>query len=155
MNNRYLFFIIASILATGITNCTSRPSSADQPNDVKLDQYYVSGEQLYIAKCSNCHQKEGTGLGLVYPPIAKSDYVDNYLEDVLCLIRNGKSGELIVNGKSFNQAMPANPALSDLEIAEIATYIYNTWGRKRGLVEVSKVSKVLNECPATSATPTE
>jgi hypothetical protein len=37
-------------------------------------------------------------------------------------------------------------SLTDLEIAEIATYIYNTWDHKRGMVEVKEVSKILESC---------
>ncbi|HEY5918464.1 MAG TPA: cytochrome c, partial [Chryseolinea sp.] len=66
--------------------------------------------------------------------------------EVICLMRNGKSGELIVNGKSFNKEMPPMPLLSDLEIAEIATYVYNSWGHDEGLVEVADVSSVLAKC---------
>jgi cytochrome c551 len=113
---------------------------------VKFDQYFVQGEQLYIKNCSNCHQKDGTGLGLIYPPINGSDYLLQNRNEVICLMRNGKSGELIVNGKSFNKEMPSMPLLSDLEIAEIATYIYNSWGNDEGLVEVSEVSSVLAQC---------
>lgn len=118
---------------------------------VKFDQYYVNGEQLYVTNCSNCHQKTGTGLGLVYPPVNKSDFIDNNVNEVLCLIRNGKSGELTVNGKVYNQAMPPNPNLTDLDIAEIATYIYNNWERKGGIIEVTQVSSVLNTCDSLKA----
>lgn len=72
--------------------------------------------------------------------------MEKNLEDVLCLMKNGIEGELVVNGISFNQAMPGVPTLSDLEIAEIATYIYNTWDHKRGIIEVSNARQVLNNC---------
>ncbi len=65
-----------------------------------------------------------------------SDYMQNHLEEVVCLMRNGKSGELVVNGKNFNQADARVPTLSDLEIAEIATYIYNSWSHNKGIVDV-------------------
>jgi hypothetical protein len=42
--------------------------------------------------------------------------------------------------------MPGIPTLTDLEVAEIATYIYNTWDHKRGIVEVKEVTSVLNAC---------
>src|SRR5262245_48428098 len=96
--------------------------------DTKLQQYVVQGEQLYVKHCSNCHQKNGKGLGLVYPPVDKSDFMEQNFAEVLCLMRNGKSGEITVNGKSFNQPMPGIPLLTDLEIAEIATYLYNSNG---------------------------
>src|SRR5690349_18622211 len=51
---------------------------------VKFDQYFVQGEQLYAKHCSNCHQAEGTGLGLVYPPLNKSDFLEKNFEQVLC-----------------------------------------------------------------------
>jgi cytochrome c551 len=134
------------ILCVTLSACSTKSESTTQPSSTKFEQYYVQGEQLYVKNCSNCHQKNGTGLGLVYPPLKQSDYMENNFEQVICLIKNGKNGELIVNGKSFNQAMPAMPALTDLEVAEIATYVYNTWENKKGLVDVQDVSKILLRC---------
>ena len=126
--------------------CINKKESDRSGTSVKFDQYYVQGEQLYIKNCSNCHQKEGTGLGLLYPPLKNSDYLMNHRNEVICLIKNGKSGELIVNGKSFNMVMPAMPSLTDLEIAEITTYIYNEWGNDQGLIDVNEVSAILAKC---------
>jgi cytochrome c551 len=115
--------------------------------DPKFQQYFVEGEKLYQANCSNCHQKNGKGLGLVYPPLAPSDYMDTNPEDVLCIIKRGINRELLVNGNRFNQAMPGVPSLTELEIAEIATYIYNSWGHEKGIIEVPAVTKALAKCP--------
>ena len=106
----------------------------------------MQGEQLYGTHCSNCHQKDGSGLGRIYPPLDTSDYMENNFEAVICLIRHGITGEVIVNGNQFNQAMPGVPTLSDLEVAEIATYIYNTWSHERGLIEVKDASQILRAC---------
>jgi cytochrome c551 len=114
--------------------------------DSKFQQYYVQGEQLYVKNCSNCHQKNGKGLGLVYPPLDQSDYLDKNFQEVICLMKYGKSGEMIVNGKNFNQPMPGIPSLTDLEAAEIATYIYNTWSRQRGLIDVKQTEKIIRDC---------
>jgi cytochrome c551 len=122
------------------------PKGDNKKNSIKFNQYYVQGEQLYIQHCSNCHQKNGKGLGLIYPPVDTSDYMFTNFKEVICLIKNGKSGELIVNGKSYNQAMKGITSLSDLEIAEISTYIYNTWTHSKGIVEVKEVSALLANC---------
>jgi cytochrome c551 len=121
-------------------SCTSKESS-------KFTQYYNQGEALYLKHCSNCHQKNGTGLGRIYPPLEKSDYMNNNFTDVICLIRYGKKEPLMVNGKDFNQAMPGILTLTDLEIAEISTYIYNSWGNQKGIIEVREVSVILQTCP--------
>ena len=112
----------------------------------KFNQYYNQGEQLYLKHCSNCHQKDGSGLGRVYPPLNASDYMENNFETVVCLIRYGKSGEMMVNDKQFNQPMPGVPSLSDLEVAEILTYIYNTWTHEQGIIEVRSASAILAKC---------
>jgi len=121
--------------------------SCQSKSDVQFKQYYVQGEVLYNTHCSNCHQKDGKGLGLIYPPLNESDFMQNHFENVICIMKNGKSGELIVNGKVYNQPMPGIPTLTNLEIAEIATFVYNTWSHERGKIELTEVAKVLVDCP--------
>jgi cytochrome c551 len=127
-------------------SCSTKPESKPSTSSTKFQQYIIQGETLYEKNCSNCHQKTGTGLGLLYPPLNKSDFMDNHFEEVICLMKNGKEGEVIVNGKSFNKQMKGISTLTDLEIAEIATYIYNTWEHQRGLVDVQEASRILSHC---------
>jgi cytochrome c551 len=121
-------------------------SGSTRPKDIKFRQYYLKGEQLYVSNCTNCHQKSGKGLGLLYPPLDSADFMKTNVDEVLCIIKYGTDGELIVNNKSFNQPMPAFPLLTDLEIAQIATYIYNTWSNDKGMFEVKDVSLKLKGC---------
>jgi cytochrome c551 len=121
-------------------------ASGCSSKDQKFQRYFVQGEELYVKHCSNCHNKNGRGLAMLIPPVDVSDYMDSNFNEVICLIEYGKSGELMVNGKSYNMAMPGIPSLTDLEIAEIATYLYNSWGRDRGMIDVRDVSKIINEC---------
>lgn len=114
--------------------------------ETKFKQYLVEGEKLYVAKCSNCHQRDGGGLRRVYPPVATSDYLDAHFEQVICGMKYGLQGEIIVNGVKYNQPMPGDLSLTELELAEIATFIYNTWGRQRGIVEVTEIRPVLDSC---------
>jgi cytochrome c551 len=136
------------VLCSMFYSCSVK-SDADNKNisSTKFDQYYLQGEQLYSKHCSNCHQKNGTGLGLLYPPLNKSDFMDNNFEKVICLMTHGVSGEVYVNGKNFNKKMPGIPSLTDLEVAEIATYIYNTWEHKRGIVDVTIIQDKAIVCP--------
>lgn len=82
----------------------------------------------------------------VYPPLDTSDYMTNNRDKVICLIRYGVDEPLVVNGIEFVQPMPGIPALTDLEIAQIVTYIYNTWSHEEGIVEVKEVSEALAGC---------
>jgi len=143
---RYNIFWLLLAASSFLACSRKNESSEKKQSSVKFEQYYLQGEQLYQANCSNCHQKNGRGLGRVYPPLDTSDFMDNHVEEVICLMKHGKKGELIVNGKNFNKRMNGVSALTDLEIAEIGTYIYNTWNHQRDLIDVTEVTKVLSRC---------
>jgi cytochrome c551 len=134
---KLIFVVAISIII--ITSCRSKA-------DVEFAQYYNQGEVLYTTYCGNCHQKDGSGLMLLYPPLNTSDFMDKNLDEVLCIMRNGKLTPTLVNGKTFVQPMKGVTALTDLDIAEIATYIYNTWDHKRGMVSVNEVSEKMKNC---------
>ena len=118
-------------------------TSCQSEEKIKLEQYYIGGKELYEQNCANCHQKDGKGLQNLYPPIAGSDYLKDK-EKVIYIIKNGLAGEILVNGKKYNQPMPANNQLTNLDIAEIVTYIYNEWNGETKITEVKEVEKVLN-----------
>jgi mono/diheme cytochrome c family protein len=138
----YRIIVLGIALGFTLMGCTL----SQKDEKTKFINYFRQGEQLYIKHCSNCHQASGTGLGRVYPPLKDSDYMKNNFEAVICLMKYGMEGELIVNGIQYNQAMPGVPSLTDLEVAEIATYIYNSWDNSRGLVGVKDVGQILNTC---------
>ena len=61
-------------------------------------------------------------------------------------MRFGIKGEINVNGIQYNQPMPGIPTLTNLEIAQLATYIYNAWEHDKGLIDVMEAEKILNQC---------
>jgi mono/diheme cytochrome c family protein len=139
---QYLGFLCLLIL----WSCGGSSNQAEGENAVRLRQYFVQGQQLYQQYCSNCHQTDGIGLAQVYPPLARSDYMLEDIQRTVCLIKYGLAGEIMVNGKDYNLEMPANTQLTDIEIAEILTYITNTWGNEHGLISVTEVTPLLKVC---------
>jgi mono/diheme cytochrome c family protein len=112
----------------------------------KFAKYMIQGKQLYTTHCSNCHQENGDGLGKLFPPLAKADYMLDNIPRSICVIKNGLKGEIKVNGRTYNQAMPALDRLTNLEIAEISSYIYNSWGNEKGMIELETVEESLSNC---------
>jgi len=104
--------------------------------------------QLYRQHCANCHQVDGTGLARLIPPLKGSDYLEKLdPAELACQIRYGLEKEIEVNGIKFNEKMPGIPKLTPLEIAEIITYVNNTWGDQPGLYDVKSTERALNACP--------
>lgn len=131
-----------------IAACTGKKSgeSTSASENVKFEQYLVEGQQLYQIHCANCHQMNGEGLAKLYPPLAKSDYLMGDIDRAICIQKNGQQGEIVVNGIDFNQPMPGIGTLTNLEIAEITTYITNSWGNEHGMVSIKEVESALKSC---------
>lgn len=109
--------------------------------EIKRQKYITEGILLYQNNCANCHQNNGKGLESLYPPLAGANALAQK-DSVIRWIRFGLQGPISVNGKQYNRPMPANPQLSDLEIAEIVTYIYNQWGGEDKLTSIDDVKRI-------------
>ena len=108
-------------------------------------QYYSNGQKLYGLYCSNCHTEQGVGLGRLIPPLKASDYLMSDLSRAASIIKYGQDGPITVNGIEFNQPMPANPQLKNLEIAELITYISNSWGNSAKGFTTEQVEESIQE----------
>lgn len=81
-----------------------------------------SGIDLFKRNCASCHMANGEGIENVYPPLAKSDYLADKEKTITQVIK-GSSGEIVVNGKKYNNTMPPQ-SLSDEEVAAVLTWVY-------------------------------
>lgn len=119
--------------------------SCQSSEELKSEQYFVEGQQLYITHCSNCHQTDGKGMSALYPPIAGSSVVADKAR-MACIILNGMRDTIIVNGKQFNRPMPANPKLTEIEIAEIVSFVSMKWGKDSTYTPIDFVHRALSGC---------
>lgn len=147
---RLLFlFLFGSMLFGCGTSSSKKEAEASSGlmsrEQIRLKQYQVQGAKLYASYCVNCHQQDGKGLASLYPPLAGSDYLLADLPRAACIIKHGQSKEIVVNGKTYNQMMPGNP-LTNLEIAEVLTFIGNAWGNEAGLIGVKEIDKWMKAC---------
>ncbi len=130
-----------------LLSCNSGDNHLDQSDKIKLKQYIVEGRKLYLQYCANCHGIEGQGLRQVIPPVKGADYLTEYPEKSICIIKHGAKTPITVNDVEFVQKMPDNPQLTDLEIAELITFLTNGWSQgDEKLYSVSEVSEILNKC---------
>lgn len=134
-------FVFFSIALFTLAACTNNSPERDQ----QLTENW--GANLFKTRCANCHQENGSGLGELYPPLANSDFLtDANRSKVICLIKNGYTGQLVVNKKTYNQPMPANTDMSDEAIAAISTYIYKQFAQKNIEIIPLEVQQTLSEC---------
>ena len=92
------------------------------------------------ARCAT--RPNGAGLPGVFPPLAKSDYLAADPKRAIDVVLHGLSGKVTVNGTEYNSVMPPMNQLNDDEIANILTYVLNSWGNQGGRVLTDDVQKV-------------
>ncbi|HNB81956.1 MAG TPA: c-type cytochrome, partial [Chitinophagaceae bacterium] len=106
-----------------------------------LNERITFGKSIYSKTCYACHQVNGEGLQNAFPPLAASDFLNADLNRAIGIVLHGKSGELVVNGKKFNSTMPAQ-SLSDEEVANVLSFVYNSWGNSKKEITPAMVSKL-------------
>lgn len=149
--NRYTLCLgLIILLVTVLTSCGGSSEKANIPNNVsalsnKERQYFTNGQQLYQTLCVSCHMVSGEGLGKLIPPLKNSDYLLANVPGAARIIKYGMKGPMMVNNVEYNQPMPANSRLTNLEIVELLTYISNNWGNEHGAVTLAEVAESLKE----------
>ena len=111
---------------------------------LSLEERMTFGKDKYMATCSACHQANGQGIGGAFPPLAKSDYLNADVNRAIDIVLHGKTGEITVNGKKYNSVMTAQ-ALSDEDVTNVLTYVYNSWGNSKKEVTPEMVKAVRNK----------
>lgn len=109
------------------------------------------GKQVYMQTCFVCHQPAGQGIPGQVPPLGESDYLMANKERSIRAVLHGLTGEITVNGKTYNGAMMPMNYLSDEQIANVLTYVRNSWGNSGDAVASDEVRKVRAETPAAPA----
>ena len=132
---------------------THATKAASTGNLTKEDQI-KAGQQLFTGTCSVCHQTTGEGLPGVFPPLAKSSVIAADPKRPIQILLHGLTGKIVVNDKEYNSVMPPMTQLNDDEIANIITFVLNSWGNPGGRVSTDEVSKA-RAAPDPSPTPAE
>jgi nitrite reductase (NO-forming) len=108
---------------------------------LSVEDQVKAGQALFAGTCSVCHQGNGGGLPGVFPPLAKSDFLAADVTRATRVVLHGLNGKVAVNGQEYNSVMPPMNQLNDDEVANILTYVLNSWGNPGGRVTKDEVKK--------------
>lgn len=139
MRNQTILLLFLTLICSIIYACQSA-------SEIEKAKYMSNGKDLYISNCQNCHGVNGEGLGDLIPPLTDTLFLKSNKENLACFIKNGASQEMIVNGKTYEEKMPGFSHLEPIDIAQIITFITNSFGNKQGIYTYKAVSNDLNNC---------
>jgi mono/diheme cytochrome c family protein len=107
------------------------------------DSRMVAGKAIYEGRCAACHIGSGIGVPTLFPRLASAPLVQ--ANDPTSLIRVVLMGNRAV-ATSAAPTAPAMPSfgwnLNDREIADVLTYVRNTWGNAASAVQPEEVGKL-------------
>jgi mono/diheme cytochrome c family protein len=101
----------------------------------------LSGKKVYDMYCQACHQADGNGVPRLNPPLTGTVYVTGNKTRLIDIVLNGLTDPLEINGEEYNNPMAAHSFLTDQQIADVLTYIRNSFGNKAGVVTAAEVKK--------------
>ena len=133
-------------------NAVTKATASSVSGTLSLQDQVHAGEALFAGTCSVCHQANGAGLPGVFPPLAKSDYLAADTKRAVDIVLRGLTGKVKVNGGEYDSVMPPMNQLNDDEVANIVTYVLNSWGNPGGRISTDDVKKQrANAAPAAAA----
>ncbi len=124
-----------------IQTMPSTDAHGPAPKATNLAEKIEYGKQVYARTCFACHQGAGEGIPHAFPPLAKSDYLNADVNRAIGVVLHGLTGEVTVNGQKYNSIM-TKQTLNDNEVANVLTYVYNSWGNSKKEVTPEMVAKV-------------
>lgn len=145
MSNHFkavLTFIIASVIATSgfAQHKTLKKKSAATGGG--LTAQTASGQKLYTQYCVSCHQADGGGVQNMNPPLIKTSYVLGDKSKIIHILLKGFSEQVEIEGNYYNNTMPSFDYLKDQQIADVLTYVRNSFGNKASAVKTAEVTKL-------------
>ena len=109
---------------------TASPSTAAPSTAAAASDAMQAGQKLYTADCAGCHQPNGAGMPPTFPALAGN----SFLSDPAAVAQR------IFDGKG---TMPSHPSYTAKQLADVATYIRNSWGNAYGPVSADQAAQAV------------
>jgi mono/diheme cytochrome c family protein len=120
-----------------------------QPHDPRQIAL-IAGRKLFEPNCGACHQVDGMGAAGKAPPLVGSEWVLAPKPDrIIRIVLDGLSGPVEVKGQEWNLNMvPWRSSFKDEDIANILSYVRNSWGNKAAMVTAAQVKEIREKTKA-------
>lgn len=138
---------VAHLNNKSVKEKTETSKTATKLTGPALEQYR-RGAVIYAKEgfCVTCHQPNGKGLDASgFPPLNASKWVTGSEDRLIKLTLNGLLGPIEVNGKKYPGQVPMTPfgmMLNDQEIADVLTYVRNSFTNEANPISAAKVKEI-------------
>ena len=113
-----------------------------KPSKSGLKSSITRGKVVYMNVCLACHMADGNGVPTMNPPLIKTSYVLGDKTALIKIVLNGFSEDVEINGQKFSNNMTPHSDLTDIQIADVLTYVRKSFGNNASPIKPSEVKKV-------------
>jgi mono/diheme cytochrome c family protein len=99
------------------------------------------GRQVYHDQCLACHQSDAGGVPDMNPPLTGTKYVLGDKTTLVQIVLKGMKG-VQINEDDFHNVMAAHNDLTDRQIADVLTYVRNSFGNKARAITAAEVKAI-------------
>ena len=92
-----------------------------------------AGKVVYTEYCATCHQVDGGGVPNMNPTLSQTSFIKGDKMVLAGIVLKGMSKQEI-DGETYHNVMPSFDYLTDAQIADVLTYVRNSFGNKESVV---------------------
>lgn len=129
------------LIAPFYLSAQTKKSKTTAPN-AGMATSIARGQKVYLQYCLSCHQIDGGGVPNLNPPLVKTSYVTGDKIHLVKVVLNGFEKNVDIDGESYSNNMPPQNILKDQEIADVLTYVRNSFTNKGTAITVTQVKAV-------------
>jgi mono/diheme cytochrome c family protein len=133
--SRFSFLMLCIVFSPALL-CAQAAHCAVRKSPFRISM--ESGSKIYTARCASCHQADGLGSSSTNFSLSGAD-VSGDKNRLIAVVIKGQSTQKDVTGKVDQKIMPPNPDIRDQDVADVLTYIRNSFGNKASSVKESEV----------------
>jgi mono/diheme cytochrome c family protein len=105
----------------------------------KLQASIARGKIVYVARCLTCHQIDGGGVQNMNPPLIKTKWVLGDKSQLIQIVLKGLNTGVTIDEIDYHNVMASHKDLTDLQIADVLTYVRNSFGNNAKVVTEAEV----------------
>jgi mono/diheme cytochrome c family protein len=141
MNNRIAGVLLVIIFSVWAGNSKAQAKKSAPTRSISVVTLN-KGREVYTNTCLPCHMADGGGVPRMNPPLTGTTYVLGDKTKLIGIVLNGFSEDVEIDGQRYANTMPPQTQLTDAQVADVLTYVRNSFGNKASAVTLAEVKAV-------------
>lgn len=128
--------VLVIVILFYVTAQTKAPQSANSKVSI------ARGQLVYRKVCLSCHMVDGGGVPHMNPPLIHTSYILGDKSKSIYIVLHGMIDRVPIEDEYYSNNMAAHTDLNNQQIADVLTYVRNSFGNKASAVTVAEVKAV-------------